>query len=448
MVIFSGLFAASLIYISYLNSSPVISLIILIVTSVLYVFSRYKSQKQLALNPVYFYVISSIVMAISNIIGISSIGGSSEKDYFIYAIKDNLNEAVLIACMGVIFVTIGYELNFRNSNYSFRVKLWKFPSDSSHKKTSKIFFYAALIVIFLRVFSSFPQFIGAFEALLFMIPPAGIFYLSRLSITTNNKKYLRFAIILLVLESTRALMFDYLRTHFIVPGLAYLLGYVYGKPRLKNLFAIKLLPVYAVFSLFVIYFTVFGESRSTLSQGTERISQLQELDAEKNENENSLFMRFSNFNQITNVVEVVKTDGYYYGETLNYLAFAFIPRIIWPEKPLIQKGAWFAQKIGRGYVDETGRARNAINMTSSGELYLNFGMTGVLIGSLIFGFIISVFWSAVNITYETGNIAGNLFGFYLLFLGLFSFGANLSILVTITAMYIASHIFSVIVKFF
>ncbi|MEQ8242497.1 hypothetical protein [Fulvivirga sp.] len=387
-------------------------------------------------------------MGVSNIIGISSIDSPDEHNYFIYAIKENINEATLIACLGVIFVVIGYELNVRNYNYSYRTSLWKFPSSNSHGNSSIFFFYGSCIVIISRVFNTLPQFIGAFEALIFMLPPAGIFYLSRLSVITSKNKYLRLALILLVMESTRALMFDYLRTHFIVPGLAYFLGYVYAKPKMNKLFTIKLLPVYGVFMLFIVYFTVFGESRSTLGQGSDRISQLQEIDNEMVDKENTLFMRFSNFNQLTNVVEVVKLDGFYYGETLNYLAFAFIPRIIWPEKPLIQMGAWFAQKIGRGYVDEEGRARNAINMTPAGELYMNFGITGVIFGSIIIGYIISIFWSSVNITEAPHNISGNLFGFYLFFLGLFSFGANLSILVTVTAMYIASHVLALLLKLF
>lgn len=140
MVVGIGLLASFLIYLSYLNNSPTFSLVILAIICLLYNYNKFKIQRQRAFNPIFFYVISAFIMGVSNIIGISSIDGPSEQNYFIYAIKENINEAILIACLGAIFVVIGYELNIRNYNYSFRTSLWKFTSSPSHKNSSNFFF--------------------------------------------------------------------------------------------------------------------------------------------------------------------------------------------------------------------------------------------------------------------------------------------------------------------
>jgi hypothetical protein len=396
----------------------------------------------------FLFAVAGVIMAVSNIIGLSAQDSINRDTYFIYAVEKHINEGVLIACLGVIFTTIGFKINSGDNNRSYRLSLPKIRYVIDERRGVSFFVTFSVIVLVLRLNDVILPFIGAFEALLFMAVPAGIFYLSRWATLTKNKKYFYLAIVLVIAETVRALLFDFLRLHFVIPSFAFLLGFIFGKGRIGGLFSLRLFPVYLVLAVFVSFFSFFGNNRSSLSRGTERFTDIQSL-IETNDGvdeENTLFMRFSNFNQLSNVVQVVEEDGYYEGSTLSYLGFAFIPRIIWPEKPLIQMGAWFAQRIGRGYINEYGRFTNAINMTASGELYMNFGYAGVIFGSLFFGMLISIFWSSVSMVDEPNNIPGTLFGFYLLFLGLFSFGANLSILVTILAMYLASLLFAFALK--
>ncbi len=450
MVIFLlGIFSSLLMFICYVLNKPVYTLIVLVFFCIVYLRYVYRNEGLKVINPISMYAVAGIVMAISNIIGINAADTPQRDVYFIYAVEENINLAMLIATVGVVFVVVGYELNIRRVGQVPALRLWKISSIVNSQRGVRILLFISFLIIVLRIYNRIPRVFGTIEGFLLMAPIATIFFLSRYAVVAKDKYYSRWALVLLLVETVRALLFDYLRLHFILPSVAFLLGYMLDDPRIDRIINFRLVPVYVVIVLFVTFFTFFGSNRAYLSQGTSRFSELQNISEEEGiEDENTLFMRFSNFNQLTNVVELVQDDGFYKGETLRYLGFAFIPRFLWPEKPLIQMGAWFAYKIGRGYIDENGRYRNAINMTVSGEFYLNYGWPGLILGSMLFGFIISLFWSSINIWDEKRNILATMFGFYLLFLGLFSFGANISIMVTITAMYLITLAISYISKFF
>ena len=355
--------------------------------------------------------------------------------------------AMLISGIGVISIALGFELNLSTTGVSTRIKLPSIRSIFISKRVLFVLFLLSLFQVYIRITTGIPQFLGTIEGLINLLPIATIFFISRLNAISRNRTYNFWAITLLVIETTRALLFDYLRLNILLPSIAYLLGYLTGYSSIRSFLRVKFLPVYVVIGFFISYFTLFGENRAYLSRGVERVDQLQELAIQDTlARDNTLIMRFSNFNQLTNVVQVVKEDGFDQGASLEYLKFALVPRFIWPDKPLIQPGAWFAYRIGRGYIDYQGRYRNAINTTAYGELYMNYGWFGVLAGGLLFGFIISLFWSTTHFWDEEDNFMGSIFGYYLLFLGLYSFGANLSILVTILAMYLLILFISFLLK--
>ena len=185
----------------------------------------------------------------------------------------------------------------------------------------------------------------------------------------------------------------------------------------------------------------FGRSRATGPVGFERLDELreqQELLLEQRVSTQQTFLsRLSTINQLTQVVRVVEEDGFLHGETLDYLAVAFIPRALWPEKPTIAKGAWFALRIGQANLTPEADIVNSINMTIPGELYLNFGWMGVFIGLLLFGGMIAMLWSRTDFWRDSRNVLGSAYGYYLLWIWLgFSLGADLQIIVTLIAMYL------------
>lgn len=72
------------------------------------------------------------------------------------------------------------------------------------------------------------------------------------------------------------------------------------------------------------------------------------------------------------------------GRTLALIPIAFIPRILWPGKPIIPIGGWISKTYTRyGYLTDTNLAATWI-----GEFYLNFGLAGVAGGMWVLGMIL------------------------------------------------------------
>lgn len=122
-----------------------------------------------------------------------------------------------------------------------------------------------------------------------------------------------------------------------------------------------------------------------------------------------LISRAGEFYSVTRVVQITEEEGFYDGETLTYLVFAFVPRMIWPDKPLIAPGQWFAQKLGRGTALESGGFSNAINMTIGGEFYLNFGWLGAFLGLTLLAATFAALWPKAEF-FSEANLTGRLMG--------------------------------------
>lgn len=76
------------------------------------------------------------------------------------------------------------------------------------------------------------------------------------------------------------------------------------------------------------------------------------------------------------------------GNIWTYTWTAFIPRFLWPEKPLISD----ARAIGALYFNFP---TNSFAMTVFGDLLRNFGPIGIPLGMLFLGFLLRVLWSAL-----------------------------------------------------
>jgi hypothetical protein len=106
--------------------------------------------------------------------------------------------------------------------------------------------------------------------------------------------------------------------------------------------------------------------------------------------------RFERVNEAATVAALRATVpsiiDYKYGQTYLPILTWLIPRLIWPDKPTFQ------------YFNEIGRASGlikydnydtAVVYTSLGELYLNFGDVGVLIGMLAIGMLVRWLYQAL-----------------------------------------------------
>jgi hypothetical protein len=86
----------------------------------------------------------------------------------------------------------------------------------------------------------------------------------------------------------------------------------------------------------------------------------------------------------------VERDGFRYGETMAYASYAFIPRLLWPDKPFLSKGSWFTAYLG--FSPRESEATTSTGITATGELYWNFGIPGVVLGMLFIGMLIGAVW--------------------------------------------------------
>jgi hypothetical protein len=94
------------------------------------------------------------------------------------------------------------------------------------------------------------------------------------------------------------------------------------------------------------------------------------------------------------IVSDVREHGFKNGETMANLTYAFIPRVVWPDKPTVTRGNWFTSYLGGSGSEE--ESKTSTGIYSAGELYWNFGVPGVFLGMLIMGVMFSYLASAVG----------------------------------------------------
>ena len=90
------------------------------------------------------------------------------------------------------------------------------------------------------------------------------------------------------------------------------------------------------------------------------------------------------------MVGEVNRSGLQLGSTMKDLYYAFIPRIVWPGKPPVSRGAWFTTYLG--IAPSEAEATTSTGMTTVGEWYWNFGVAGVAVGMFLTGALLSGLW--------------------------------------------------------
>jgi hypothetical protein len=79
--------------------------------------------------------------------------------------------------------------------------------------------------------------------------------------------------------------------------------------------------------------------------------------------------------------ETPRSVPYQGGWSLANIFIAYIPRILWPDKPIITIGQWITDTYGTG-------AQSATGPTWIGEFWMNFGLAGVLGGMFAMGLLL------------------------------------------------------------
>jgi hypothetical protein len=388
-------------------------------------------------TPLTFYTFTWTLGSFANAAAVLNQDTADRALYFLYAVDEHLPLAMKIAWMGLVMPILGFRWVMHSPSWrSLGNGMPQVRGNIGDRQLLLLCVIGAGFAVAANVTNVLPS-LGTLTALLFFLPHIAAFTLARRGIMRGWSTAVWVGLAIAVVESTRALITAYLRVDIMSPIFAYAAGVLIGGRSLRALRSVYMIPVYAVAVPFVVYFAAFAEVRGSAS-GVARIAVVQERqEAQIAAGESSsqrLVTRLSNINQLTQVARVVEEDGLRQGETLEYLAYAWIPRFLWPEKPVIAKGAWFAYRIGQARIFQ-GRITNSINMTIPGEFYLNFGWIGLLLGPFAFGGLLALFWQTTSFWERPQDALGSAFGFYLIWVGAFG-GADLQIVITLVAVYL------------
>jgi hypothetical protein len=385
-------------------------------------------------NPIFFFEVSLLLATLANMKIISIFESGVLLRSYQYAIPGFFDEAAWVWAIGNFFIIESY-------GRKPRFQLPRLEWNLSGEKKLQLLFWLSIALVFRRFWMLFTL-PGALDSIFQLLPLLGILMYARLAEFRASLGLFWRALILTVLATLQAVLFAYLRIEMIIPGLVFFLGTLSGARSLWVLRAPRFYPLYAFLLLFSIFFATFGATRSGLGYGIQRFARLQQAQAEERESvviretHLSAFERTSNIGQLSAVIGLVRNNGYYLGEASAPLLTALIPRFLWPGKPKIALGVWFALEIGAALPTEAGWYNTSINMTIPGQLYLDFSWLGLIIGCWLTGVFLRMLWETTNFVHRPLNFTGSLFAGYLLYTCFLGFGADLQILVTMLAIYL------------
>ncbi|MBE2289570.1 MAG: hypothetical protein IAE95_08455 [Chitinophagaceae bacterium] len=378
------------------------------------------------------------LISFANLRFIDKINTFGIRDYFIYAyiVPEKMVDGATIWAIGNTFAFIGLRLFEKMSFPDISIVL-------KNKNAVKYVFRFVVVVIFLNMSGqainlSFIS--GGLQKILVLLNLIGIMFFARLWVVENDVSYRNYALILLASQTTIALFTSYLRTDLMTPVVSFFGGYFLGKGSIKYVFSYRILPLVAIGFFFSLFFNALSGSRSNFISAFSDKKQSDlgyTYQSVKDDDRGGALDRSSNIAQLSNIVRLVERKGHYNGQASFPLLAALIPRALWPDKPNIELGAWFALEIGAATISPiTGRANNSVNMTIPGELYLDFGWIGVILGGIFFGGLLAAFWNASSFNLSPFNLTGSLWGGYLLFNALFGLGSDLQLMISLVSTYL------------
>lgn len=92
------------------------------------------------------------------------------------------------------------------------------------------------------------------------------------------------------------------------------------------------------------------------------------------------------------VRDTPKLVPYQGGWSIGHIFIAYIPRVLWPGKPMLTCGQWVTDNYGGGQI---AGVRSSTGPSWVGELFFNFGIAGVIGGMLLLGLLFRMFHETV-----------------------------------------------------
>lgn len=429
-------------------NDPILASIGFIVHCLVFVGQSVFSSGKSELTVMQPFALGAALVALANakmVYRINQYGVDPTSTYSYVSVR-HINEAIALWSIGSTCIFIGYELTKKRS----------FSKISIYVKNEKVLnniFKSVIILSLLNISGNIVNFgfiSGGIQKVMSLYGEMSLLVFARLWGKTLKPKYRNYSLLLCVLQIITALFTAYLRIQLLIPLLIIYGGYLIGVGKIKEVFSYRTLPMIAIFLIFFSMFGNLGANRShfidafTTNIETQKASY--SIDAVLNSDRNDALTRSSNVAQISNVFKLVDRNGFYNGEASLPILYALIPRALWPEKPAIELGAWYALEIGVATINSYGRANNSVNMSIPGELYLDFGWIGVVLGCMGCGSILALFWNAGEFMASPFNFTGALWGGYLLLFCMLGIGSDLQIFVTFTSTFLAFLIVKKIVS--
>jgi|GEM_PF-729819 len=387
-------------------------------------------------TPIVVYYLMNAAISAANI-HIINITGTSENVIYNYIVPQWIDMSCLIWVIGNTCAFVGYMFVQKKS-------VARIDYDVSRTTIDRAFIVILAISIFGVQLKHVTASWGSLQKLLLLPSVMGVLVYSRLASRQRSQKYFWYALSIAFVNTLVAIETSYLRAELILPTFIFFLGYFSGQSSVRSFFSLKIVPFLIVFFFFSKMFSALGHYRSNYAVAFQSVfvgddneeqddDNIRDLQQEKT---NGLGERLAVIAQLTKVVYLTEKNGFYEGATSAPLLTSLVPRVFWPDKPKIMLGQWFALEAGIAFKNDAGAINNSVNMTIPGELYMDFGFAGVVIGCLIFGMIMALFWNSTGFYGSEYNLIGQIFGGFMLATSLYAISVDLQISITIIANYL------------
>ncbi|MEQ8243525.1 hypothetical protein, partial [Fulvivirga sp.] len=282
----------------------------------------------------------SVMLCLTSFSHFSAVAGGlidSGQSWAKYLIAEHLEKGLFIFGLGscIIMEVLRKTITTR--------KLYVFPG-----MNPSIFLWILVlsVIIFIsKHFRVIPS-LGTVSSFIVLIVNGSVFLLSYIAHKRNNLLRIYMVAGYAAVLSLYAIQYSYLRMEIVTPWLAYFLGEILARKRLMSLHMVSKIIFIAGLIIYPVIFTYLGENRASLAGKEEKLERvLREGTTAGDAKDETLLGRLNVLGQMSNVVNLTEKRGFYDGYTLAYLSYVFIPRFLWPEKPMLDGGQWFAVEM-------------------------------------------------------------------------------------------------------
>ena len=297
------------------------------------------------------------------------------------------SKAELICAIGTMTFWLGWEQFRKNSNH------WLFTKEVYRLRDEQLWaVYAIGLAVFYLEIIYFKELrsLGALVTMTKTLPLGAIFALLTFSTRFGIGSSRLWITLIATLPLTADVLTRGMKSAFFEVFLPVILAYLMRKPRIGILITL----IGMIFLLVFVYpYTTEYRTRVwyqkeetrafTIVRDVIRDIETYGMSFHIKMSVESFQHRFGGIGTPGVVVYVADRFGYIGPEFLQNLPYAFIPRAIWPNKPVFEPAAWFTWYLGLAPSPEEAKTATALHIGP--ELYWMFGWAGVAVGMFLLG---------------------------------------------------------------